>query len=177
MTIFLISILVLAFVFLKSRPASANSDEICETISDYLSEDNWKFNFDEDDKVFTFNLSIDGQLQHLGYMVFVRDDNYSVYAMAPIRADHEDEEIMSRIAEFICRANYGLRNGNFELDMSDGEIRYKVFVDCEDIIPSRHMIKNSILMSAAMFERYSPGFIKVMFKDANPEEAVEECES
>ena len=30
-----------------------------------------------------------------------------------------------------CRANYGLlANGNFELDMDDGEIRYKVFIDC-----------------------------------------------
>lgn len=32
---------------------------------------------------------------------------------------------MKRTAEFLTRANYGLVFGNFEMDMHDGEIRYK----------------------------------------------------
>lgn len=31
--------------------------------------------------------------------------------------------------EYITGANYGLRNGNFEMDVEDGEIRYKVYVN------------------------------------------------
>ena len=74
------------------------------------------------------------------------------------------------------QANYGLRNGNFELDMRDGEIRYKVFVDCDGVIPSREVIKGSIIIPAMMFERYSPGILDVVFKGVSAAEAIGQCE-
>ena len=31
--------------------------------------------------------------------------------------------------KYLTLANYGVVNGNFEMDLSDGEIRYKSYVD------------------------------------------------
>ncbi len=42
--------------------------------------------------------------------------------MYPVKAP---EEKRLAIAEFVARANDGLRIGNFELDFGDGEVRYK----------------------------------------------------
>jgi hypothetical protein len=35
------------------------------------------------------------------------------------------------VAEYLTRANYGLVLGNFEMDFSDGEVRYKTSIDVE----------------------------------------------
>ena len=43
------------------------------------------------------------------------------------------EEMRVPMAEFLTRANYGLRIGNFEMDFEDGEVRYKSSVDFEGI--------------------------------------------
>ena len=80
------------------------------------------------------------------------------------------------MADFICRANYGLLNGNFELDIRDGEIRYKTYVDCEGNNPSIEIVRNSIYCPAAMMERYSAGIADIIFGNATAEEAVIKCE-
>ena len=78
--------------------------------------------------------------------------------------------------EFINRANYGLRNGNFELDVRDGEIRYKIYVDCDNQLPSREVVRSSIIIPSVMFERYSQGLLDVMFRGSSAEEAISKCE-
>lgn len=84
--------------------------------------------------------------------------------------------MMAVMAEFICRANYGLKNGNFELDMRDGEIRYKSFVDCEGLTPTTEMVRNSIHCPAAMFDRYGDGIVDIIFGNSTAKEAVAKCE-
>ncbi|MBR0278490.1 MAG: hypothetical protein IJQ75_00725, partial [Synergistaceae bacterium] len=106
----------------------------------------------------------------------VRDDSYTVYARSPIEADCDDKNVMKEMSDFICRANYGLRNGNFELDMTDGELRYKTFVDCDGITPSEEIVKGSIIIPAMMFDRYAPGMLDIMFKGSTAEEAIAKCE-
>ena len=147
-----------------------------ELIKEFLTEDNWNYSFDEEDNVFSFSLTIDSKIKHLKYYIYVREDSYTVYAVSPLNADNDDKIVMSTLADFICRANYGLRNGNFELDMRDGEIRYKVFVDCENRLPSMEIVKRSIVIPCIMFEKYSNGILDVIFKGSSAEEAVSECE-
>ena len=151
-------------------------EELMELIKEFLAEDDWKYSFDEEARVFSFSLTIDSKLKHLKYYIYVHDDSYTVYAVSPLNADNDDKAVMTTLAEFICRANYGLRNGNFELDMRDGEIRYKVFVDCENLLPSLEVVRRSVIIPCVMFEKYSTGILDVMFKGSSAEEAVSECE-
>lgn len=153
------------------------SEELAELIKEFLAEDNWNYDFNEDEGNFSFSLTIDSKLKHLRYYIHVHGEAYTVYAVSPLNADNDDKPVMSTLAEFICRANYGLRNGNFELDMRDGEIRYKIFVDCEDSLPSQAIVKRSIVIPCVMFEKYSRGILDVMFKGLSSEEAVSECEN
>ena len=168
------------FISFMSKAAHADeidyTEEITEMIREFLSEDDWHFDFDDENGCFTFNISIDGKLQHLRYVIYVKDDGYTVYAVSPLNADSDDPAVMSKMADFICRANYGIRNGNFELDMRDGEIRYKVFVDCDENLPNQNIVRNSIVIPSVMFERYSAGIIDVMFKDSSAEDAITKCE-
>ncbi len=152
------------------------SEEIADVIRGFLAENDWKFNFDEETGVFRLDVVIDCKLKRLRYFINVRDTSYLVYAASLIGADTNDDNVMKEMTEFICRANYGLRSGNFELDMRDGEIRYKVFVDCNGITPSEEIVKSSIIIPSVMFERYAEGMIDVMFRGSKAEEAITKCE-
>ncbi|MBQ7221625.1 MAG: hypothetical protein IJS28_11665 [Synergistaceae bacterium] len=180
MTMMLIACSVM-LLLMTARSACADenySQDIASEIRGFLLDDDWKFDFDDDRGIFRFGVNIDGKMKHVNYFVPVRDDSYTVYAISPVSADSDDPQVMNAITEFICRANYGLRNGNFEIDMRDGEIRYKVFVDCDGgSIPTRDVIRGSIIIPAMMFERYSPGLLDVIFKGSNAAEAIEQCEN
>lgn len=151
------------------------STDIANAIKSYLKEDDWHYSFDEEKGLFKFGLSIRGKIKNISYIVDVRDDEYIVYAISPVCAD-EDNKMMAAMAEFVCRANYGLKNGNFELDMRDGEVRFKCFVDCEGITPSKDMVQNSIHCPTVMFKRYGSGIVDIIFGNATAKEAVEKCE-
>lgn len=179
MMLFIVCALSAAVVLLGSRAASAGenySQDLVNEIQGFLLDDDWKFDFDDERGIFRFGVNISGKMKHVNYFLSVREDSYTVYAISPISADAEDKAIMSSMAEFICRANYGLRNGSFELDMRDGEIRYKVFVDCDGVFPSKEVIRGSIIVPAMMFERYSKGILDVIFMGVSAEDAIAQCE-
>lgn len=152
------------------------STEISNAINSYLKQDDWHFSFDEENGLFRFGLSLSSKIKKINYIVDVKEDGYIVYAIAPIGADEEDKKMMATMAEFVCRVNYGLKNGNFELDMRDGEVRFKCFVDCESITPSKDMVQNSIHCPAIMFKRYGSGIVDIIFGNATATEAVNRCE-
>lgn len=152
------------------------STEIADAVKSYLMEEDWNFSFDQERGVFRFVVRIGGRIKELLYTVKVKKDAFIVYTNSPIGPDDNDKDMMSRMADYVCRCNFGLRHGCFELDMNDGELRYKYSADCEDIIPSKAIIENSIHCPSAMFAHYSSGFVSVMFEEADPEKAYEQCE-
>lgn len=152
------------------------SKEITTAINNFLNEDDWHFSFDEQRGSFNFGLTLKSKIKHIKYIVEVKEDEFLVYAISPIGADEDDEKMMTTMAEFVCRANYGLKNGNFELDMRDGEIRYKSFVSCEGITPTPEMIKRSIYCPTTMFEQYSNGIVDIILGNATAKAAIDKCE-
>ena len=175
------SILILCafIIFMTCKSASASEDysrEVAAEIRNFLIADDWNFDFDEEKGIFRFGVNVNSKLKHVNYFVPVHRDSYTVYAISPIGADSDDPSAIREMAAFLSRANYGLRIGNFELDCNDGEIRFKVFTSCDDIIPSREMVKTSIVIPAMMFERYAPGILSVIFTGESAEDAIKKCE-
>ncbi len=152
------------------------SKDIANIVNVYLKEDGWDFSFNEQHGMFRFGLRLGSVIKTINYCIDIKEDSYIVYAVSPIGLDCKDEKLMSSMAEFICRANYGLKNGNFELDMSDGEIRYKSYVDCAGIMPTSEIVKDSIICPASMFECYGTGIVDVMLRKLTPTEAIVKCE-
>ena len=151
-------------------------NELVNLVKKFLVDDEWHFSFDENTGVFDFGLRVKSKIQKINYIVDVHEDEIVVYGMCPIGADHTDSKMMAQMAEFLCRANYGLKNGCFELDFRDGEVRFRSFIDCEDVMPSTEVIKNSIHCTAAMFKRYAPGIVDIIFAGCTAKEAIAKCE-
>lgn len=150
--------------------------EIANLIDNFLKEDDWHYSFEEEDGVFRFGLRLENRLRHIRYLIKVNECDYSVYGISPVSADEEDAACMQSMAEYICRVNYGLKSGCFEMDMEDGEIRFHVHVYCKGILPSQEMIKRSIYTVAAMFEHYGQGLMDVIYGGKSAKAAYEACE-
>lgn len=153
------------------------SAEIAAAVNKFLVDDDWRFDFSEEEGRFRFTLTLDGKLKEARYWILINEDDYTVYAYSPIGADKNDERMMSVMADFICRANYGMKNGNFELDMMDGEVRYKCYVDCDGALPCTEVIRNSVYCPAQMLERYGAGIVDIVCLDGSAADAIAKCEN
>ncbi|MCC6622025.1 MAG: YbjN domain-containing protein [Deltaproteobacteria bacterium] len=92
-----------------------------------------------------------------------------VLALLPIVVP---EPMRLPIAEYITRANYGIMVGNFELDFQDGEVRMKTSADVEDTPISHTFVRNLLVANLGTADRYFPGFVKVLYSNMEPADAI-----
>jgi hypothetical protein len=81
------------------------------------------------------------------------------YSICPRRVEPAQRTAM---AEFITRANYGIVIGNFELDYSDGEVRFKTSIDVEDARLTPPLIHHLVYANLLMTDRYLPGITAII---------------
>ncbi len=100
------------------------------------------------------------------------------YSLCPIYVPQPQRGPM---AEFLTRANYGLGIGNFEMDMSDGEVRYKTSVDLEGVPLDKPWLmvfmKNLVYPNVLIMDRYLPGVLRVVSGREAPAEIIADIES
>jgi len=150
------------------------SVEIANAIKKFLIEDDWNYSFDEEKGTFSMGVNLKCKLGDTKIVVRVGNDYF--YSLAYIKLN-ANEDVRSDVAEFITRANYGRRNGNFEMDFNDGELRYKSFNNCDGIVPSAEIIKDSLIIPALMIDRYGDGLVSVLFGMQSPKDAIDAIEN
>lgn len=138
------------------------STSLASTIEHILQEEGFKVDkvqpivpsdIQEEDQVSTFRILVKGQHAEWASMIrsFEQTQRILVYSLLPQTID---ESIRPRISELICRINYGLILGNFEMDWEDGELRYKTSMDVEDIEVSRTVLRNLVYGNFHSFDMY-----------------------
>ena len=144
-------------------------EQITDAIRDWLEKDDWKYEYNAEDNLIRAGLRLNCKLKSIDITILLHEDSYTVYQKTKINGDPEN---ISEICTYLTMATYGLRAGNFELDVRDGEIRYKVHVNCDglDSLPEA-IIRDSIYVGCAMMERYGDGIAAVAlgFSDAKTE--------
>ena len=151
------------------------STKIADAITKFLKEDNWHYQFDEKDGTVKMGLRLEGELDHVDICIHVYDDSFTVSAVSPIKVKKNPQK-RREMAEFICRANYGLMCGGFQYDIRDGEVLYKVGILCQGITPTQEMVEHSLYIPALMLDKYSGGMFAVLYGGASAEDAVNTCE-
>ncbi len=144
------------------------------TLGEFLRTDEWYPQQLEDKYIYRMGFA--GKNGQLSCFAQIRVDleQFLFYVLAPVKAPE-----LSRLpaAEFIARANYGLRIGNFELDFNDGEVRYKSSLDFEGAELTPALIRNAIYPAVQTLDRYLPGLMKVIYGTMAPQDAIAEIEN
>jgi len=82
------------------------------------------------------------------------------------------EQVRISVAEFLTRANYGLSLGAFEMDLSDGEIRFHASqIIHEGTLPGE-VFERFFFSSLQTTERYFPALMQLLFGGLTPADAV-----
>lgn len=152
------------------------SAEIENSIRDFLYHKDYNFEFD-DSGLFVLNFRFSERVRNVLSVIDVKEDNFIVYAFFPFTVDITDKDQMQRVSEFIERVNYGLINGNFEINYDDGEIRYKCFVNCKNSELSEAVIEESVILPVLMIsKKYGSGFLDVLNYKNSPKNAAKMCD-
>jgi len=85
-------------------------------------------------------------------------------------------ERRAAVADVVCRLNWGLILGNFELDMDTGEVRYKTSADLRGVEVSPQEMRHLVFTNCLMLDRYLPAVLAVAFGSRDPKVAIEESE-
>ena len=121
-----------------------------------------------DDESLMFRL----QGAHATYdVLFVADDELEQVGCLTIFATRVPVDRRHAMAELITRANYGMRIGNFEMDFTDGELRFRTGTDVEGGLLGAEMVHNMIGVGLSMNDRHHDAFMRVMYGDADPHDA------
>lgn len=95
---------------------------------------------------------------------------YSVY---PVLVPPAGRRAMS---ELLTRANYGLVLGNFELDFTDGEVRFKTSLDVEGATLTPPLIQACVYANVIMMDQYMPGIVALLDEGLEPTAALARVE-
>lgn len=81
------------------------------------------------------------------------------------------------VMEFITRANFGMSIGCFEMDLEDGEVRYRSGVDYRGQRLPAWLIRNSIVAAMDAVELYADSLDGVIAGKLSVAEAIESAEA
>lgn len=146
---------------------------LAEKVENYFNENGWNnYEFDERYSLFRAGVTLRCKLKSTRMIIICKDAGISVQFPIIIGTDDENE---IQIMEFVTRANYGLTNGGFQMDLDKNHIEYTMFLPCEDV-PTVAAIDRTIMTGLYMLERYGDELLAVMFGMKNAKDAVEAAE-
>lgn len=150
-------------------------ENMIELVKAYLEEKDWKYEHMEENQAIISGVKLNCNLQSAKILIRFHERGYLTVFVPPLVAKQEHRPV---IAEYITRANYGMVNGNFEMDYNDGEIRFKVYTSywgLDDI--SDEIIEESIATPILMFERYGNGMAALLMGYSDPEIEIAKVEN
>ncbi|MDC0748862.1 tetratricopeptide repeat protein [Polyangium mundeleinium] len=135
---------------------------------------------------FTFALSED----EAGYIDYLAAVNQGIVESFAVRLSEELErvvvyvifepkakkELRTELAEFVTRANFGMGDGNFEMDFDDGSVRFKIALDYTEEPLSPLLVRNMIFDAMDTTEVYADAIARVIAGKAKAKTAVRAAE-
>ena len=144
---------------------------ILDAITEYLSDEFGADGLEPDEDTIAFRFADDDTDDEWGCLAVAIEEAdqvmfYSV-RLTPVPVERREAVML-----FITRANYGMHVGNFEMDLDDGEVRFKTAMDVEDSDISATMCRNLVEVNLAVMGRYIAGLAAVADDDQDPMEVL-----
>ena len=144
---------------------------ILEAIRDFLAEEFGAEGLEPDEDTIAFRFADDDTDREWGCLAVAIEEADQVMFYS-VRLQPVPEERRPAAMEFITRANYGMHVGNFEIDLDDGEVRFKTAMDVEDTDVSPTLCRNLVEVNLAVMGRYLQGLDAVADEGGSPEEVL-----
>lgn len=137
-------------------------------VEHYLKSQNWHYKYEEERSLFIMTMGLK-KIDSAKVYIRVHEDSIETYAMLPLHIAPDKRDIVCR---YIARANYGMRNGNLEIDLDDGEVRYKTYLYAKDRVPTQSEIEWHVDVAFLTLDKYAEGIMKIVYADLDDEAAI-----
>ena len=138
----------------------------------YFDRDDWKYEVVDEARI-RFGV----KMNNASYKALVRfqpeKDLISLFIYYPFEVP---ENRRLEVAEVVTRMNYGLSFGWCEMDLKDGETRFRSFLAVDDAPFYPNQFKTILNTGFSTTDKYYPAFMGVLFGGKTPQAAIEEVE-
>jgi hypothetical protein len=145
---------------------------LLELVMEYLDNLGWNYVV-SDEKTLRFPITCDNGKY---YCTLIADENRKFICLYTVLPNYIPIDKRSEISEFITRANYGMNLGNFEMDFSDGEVRFKTSMTIYDQLPGENDFSCLIHTNIGTMDNYMKGIMSVVYAGKLPLEAIIDIE-
>ena len=146
---------------------------IFDATAEFLQNDNWPVTVVEDRLILRTGFNGDHGEFSCYAQAREEQEQFAFYSIFPVKINQKDHYT---VMQFITLANFGMIIGNFELDLSDGEVRYKTSVDLEGVDIQAGMLRNLVYANVLTMDKYFTGLMRVIYGGIMPEDAINEIE-
>jgi hypothetical protein len=121
-----------------------------------------------------FKMQLTGINGAMNCIVDVREKQVLVLTFCNTNTPQHKRQAM---AELITRMNYSLLLGNFKMNFEDGEVRFSISWQYDDLQPvSESVIEHNFMTSAIMMDKFLPAIMSVNYSNTTPVKALQETE-
>jgi hypothetical protein len=148
---------------------TSNGEKALATLERYVNEHGWAAKRMPDQTA--FKAKKDGE-HHAIYYYFeieVALEQFLFYIAPEISLFQQQVPPM---AEFVCRANYGMRIGCWDLDFKAGKISFRSSINFKGVELTPTLIDNTIQPALAAFDEFFPGVQRVFAGLDTPADAI-----
>ncbi|MDM8527729.1 YbjN domain-containing protein [Anaerolineales bacterium HSG24] len=144
----------------KSTPTTQPPESLWQAVQAYFKAAEWGYHRIPDRH--SLQTIFEGKNGTLTCLAHVRETQNQLifYAVCPLKVPPDKRPTM---ANYLTRTNYGLAIGNFELDVSDGEIRYKTSLDLSGCQIETRLIQNVIQANVLTLDQYLPEIMTIIY--------------
>ena len=131
---------------------------VYETACQALSNRDWKYTRHDDDLTLSFGARGDDLPMDFVLIVNPKAQVISLISPLPYKIA-QDKRVDGSLAVNV--ANYGLINGTFDYDISDGEIRFRICSSYRDSLIGEELINYMVMLAAGTIDDYNDKFLMI----------------
>ena len=150
-----------------------NSAEIRKAVESYFEKENFTYSGFNEKNVASISFNVESKISSVRIRFQAQKNMLLIRAMLPIKAN---EDVRPAVAEYLLRANYGMKIGGFDFDFNDGELSFRASFYCGDVAPTHEQIDYAIKSCVVLTQRYGDGLLKVIFGLQSPKDAIQEID-
>ncbi|WP_017305105.1 YbjN domain-containing protein [Spirulina subsalsa] len=148
---------------------TVNNGVLFKKVKLFFEQRKWNYQIIPNQNSLYFNYQADLGKWMVFFVAHESQKQILVYSVYPQKVP---EAQRSTMAEFITGLNYYLLMGNFEMDLGDGELRYRTSLDCKDSPVTLPQLQQVLVTNLNMMTRYFERIQGVMEGQISPQEAI-----
>ena len=134
----------------------SRAKDVYRTICSALDNRNWKYERNEDDLAVHFTVS--GEDLPMNLLMLVDADRQLIRVLSPLPFEMSESK-RAEGAVAVCAASSGMVSGNFDYDINDGSILFRITSSFRSSVIGEALINYLIDCTCSMVDKYNDRFL------------------